>query len=146
MIPLLTDEVDVVTASPYHPAGTVRNVPTWRLVLSRIASRLYRMVFRHQRCFRVYRRSAVADLRVRRGGFIGVAEMLGRMELAGARIVEYPTTLEGRLLGYSKMRVARTAVGHLALMVRLLGLRLRGAGRAIRPATASDPPVDRQAS
>lgn len=138
MLPLLTDDVDVVTASPYHPAGTVRNVPAWRLVLSRTASRLYRMVFRHQlhtytSCFRVYRRSAVTGVRVRRGGFIGVAEMLGNMELAGASIVEYPTTLEARLLGYSKMRVVRTAIGHLTLMARLMAHRLRGAERAVRP-------------
>ena len=31
MIPLLDGGVDVVTASPYHPDGLVRNVPHWRL-------------------------------------------------------------------------------------------------------------------
>jgi hypothetical protein len=29
-------------------------------------------------CFRVYRRGAVSRLQVRQGGFLGVAEMLGR--------------------------------------------------------------------
>jgi glycosyltransferase involved in cell wall biosynthesis len=143
MIPLLTDEVDVVIASPYHPAGAVINVPPWRLLLSRVASRLYRFVFQHQlhtytSCFRVYRRSAVADIRVRRGGFVGVSEMLGQMELAGARIVEYPTTLDARLQGYSKMRLIRTVIGHLTLMARLLALRLHAGRRVVRPATASD--------
>src|SRR5262245_61572472 len=61
MIPLLVDGVDLVTASPYHPAGHVRNVPAWRLFLSRIASFLYRRKLRQQlftytSCFRVYRR------------------------------------------------------------------------------------------
>jgi hypothetical protein len=149
MIPLLTDDVDVVTASPYHPGGAVRNVPAWRLALSRAASRLYRVIFQQQlytytSCLRVYRRSAVTDIRVRRGGFIGVVELLGKMELAGARIVEYPTTLEGRLMGYSKMKVARTAIGHLTLMARLVGLRLRGGRRAARPVRASEPPGGRQ--
>jgi polysaccharide deacetylase family protein (PEP-CTERM system associated) len=144
MIPLLTPGVDVVTASPYHPAGAVRNVPGWRLLLSRIASRLYRLVFRHQlstytSCFRVYRRSAVAGLRIRRGGFIGVVEFLGRMELSGARIVEFPATLEARLLGRSKMRIPRTALGHLMLMVQLAVLRLRRV-KAVRPPLASDLP------
>jgi glycosyltransferase involved in cell wall biosynthesis len=148
MIPLLTDAVDVVTASPYHPAGTVNNVPAWRLLLSRTASRLYRVVFRHRlhtytSCFRVYRRGVMADIQVRRGGFIGVAEMLGHLEQAGARIVEYPTTLDARLMGYSKMNVARTAVGHLALMVRLAGARLLNGARAVEPTTASDRPTER---
>jgi polysaccharide deacetylase family protein (PEP-CTERM system associated) len=132
MIPLLSEKVDVVTASPYHPKGTVRNVPAWRLGLSMIASRLYRLVFRHQlytytSCFRVYRRNAVVEVQVRRGGFVGVAEMLGHLELAGARIAEHPATLDARLIGYSKMKVIRTAVGHLLLMARLAKLRFAGA-------------------
>jgi hypothetical protein len=33
----------------------------------------------------------------------------------------------------SKMKVVRTALGHLALMARLAGLRLRRPTRAVRP-------------
>ncbi len=151
MLPLLTDDVDVVTASPYHPAGRVENVPRWRLLLSRTASRLYRTVFQHQlhtytSCFRVYRRSAVVDIQVRRGGFVGVAEMLGKMEHSGASIIEYPTTLRARLLGQSKMRVIRTAVGHLTLIARFAALRVRGIPRAARPAIEANSPIDRQTS
>ncbi len=134
MIPLLTDGVDVVTASPYHPEGSVRNVPRWRLFLSKGLSRLYRVVL-HQKlhtytsCFRVYRREAALGLNVRRGGFLGVAEMLGQLDLAGRRIVEFPTTLEARMLGRSKMKVLRTIAGHLSLLIHLAGLRLRGGRR-----------------
>ena len=35
-------------------------------------------------CFRVYRRSVVADLRLDEAGFLGVAEMLGKLDLNGA--------------------------------------------------------------
>src|SRR5262249_51413580 len=61
MIPRLQPGVDLVTASPYHPEGHVRNVPGWRLKLSKAASWLYRRVLRHKlhtytSCFRVYRR------------------------------------------------------------------------------------------
>jgi hypothetical protein len=95
MIPLLADGVDMVTASPYHEQGAVRNVPEWRLALSKTLSRCYRVVL-HQRlatytsCFRVYRRSALTGLTLRHEGFLGVAEMLGRLDLRGSRIVEYP--------------------------------------------------------
>jgi hypothetical protein len=78
----------------------------------------------------------VTDVQVELGGFIGVAEMLARLEHAGASIVEYPTTLEARLMGQSKMKVVRTALGHLALMARLAGLRLRRPTRAVRPTSA----------
>ncbi len=130
MIPLLEPGVDLVTASPYHPRGSVRNVPRWRLALSRSLSWLYRRVLRQKlhtytSCFRVYRRASVASLELANGGFLGVAETLGRLDLQGRRIVEFPTTLEVRVLGHSKMKVVRTIGGHLVLLARLLRLRLR---------------------
>ena len=130
MIPLLQDGVDMVTASPYHPRGSVRNVPQWRLALSRTLSAMYRLIL-HQKlatytsCFRVYRKSSALSLGPRRSGFLGVAEMIGRLDLAGGRIVEYPTQLEARLLGRSKMKVVGTIVGHLSLWSSLAWLRLR---------------------
>jgi len=130
MIPLLTEDVDLVTASPYHPAGAVRNVPRWRLVLSKSLSSLYRLVLRQKlytytSCFRVYRREAAVNVSVERGGFFGVTEMLGRLDLQGRRIVEFPATLEGRMLGRSKMKIAPTIAGHLGLLAQFVALRLR---------------------
>jgi len=131
MIPLLTDDVDMVTASPYHPKGGVRNVPAWRLSLSKGASFLYGKVLKQKlhtytSCFRVYRRSMVKDLNVKENGFLGVAELLGRLDLRGAKIVEHPAMLEVRLFGWSKMKVARTILGHLKLLSRLLAMRISG--------------------
>ena len=142
MFPLMTAEVDLVTASPYHPSGGVRNVPRWRLALSQSASALYRVVL-HQNlatytsCFRVYRRSAALAVSVHREGFLGVAEMLGRLDLAGYRIVEYPTVLSVRVLGRSKMKVLRTMMGHMALLAQLAAVRLFGAGRPGRASVAT---------
>lgn len=131
MIPLLGEEAAMVTASPYHALGSVRNVPRWRLALSLNLSRLYRLVLHnalatYTSCFRVYRRSAVADVRLTRTGFLGVAELLARLDLGGALIVEFPTTLEVRVLGRSKLRVLRIIGGHLVLLGRLAWCRLRG--------------------
>jgi len=129
MIPLLSDGVDMVTASPYHANGTVRNVPRWRLGLSMTLSRMYRLVLHQQlatytSCFRVYRRSAMVGMRLQHDGFLGVAEMLGRLDLGGARITEYPATLEVRMLGRSKMKIVRTIAGHVGLLARLAAMRL----------------------
>ncbi|MBV9958355.1 MAG: glycosyltransferase, partial [Acidobacteria bacterium] len=135
MIPLLSEGVDMVTASPYHPQGAVRNVPSWRLSLSKASSFLYRQVLRQKlytytSCFRTYRKSAVAPLEVKEGGFLGVAEILGRLDLSGAKIVEYPATLEVRLFGWSKMKILRTIAGHLRLLSRLLAMRVTHRGSA----------------
>lgn len=146
MIPRLADGVDLVTASPYHPAGAVRNVPGWRLTLSRTLSRLYRLVLHHRlatytSCFRVYRRARVAGLPLAHTRFLGVAELLGRVDLAGGRIVEFPTTLQVRVLGTSKMKILQTIAGHLGLLATLVRLRLQGGGHlpAAGPPPATAP-------
>ncbi|CAN5178773.1 hypothetical protein BH20ACI2_BH20ACI2_03280 [soil metagenome] len=128
MLPLLTDSVDLVTASPYHRDGGVRNVPGWRLFLSRGASFLYRRVLRskldtYTSCFRVYRRSSMVGMTLRENGFLGVAEMLGNLDLNGGRIIEFPTVLNVRLFGISKMKTAKTVAGHLKLLAHLSKLR-----------------------
>ncbi len=124
MIPLLSDGVDMVTASPYHARGGVRNIPEWRLFLSKGASFLYRRVLSakldtYTSCFRIYRRSSVVDLQIREKGFLGVAELLGKLNLSGGKILEYPAVLEVRLFGFSKMKIARTIFGHLRLLSQL---------------------------
>jgi hypothetical protein len=129
MVALLTPGVDMVTASPYHAQGKVLNVPEWRLFLSRTLSKMYGMVLHHKlatytACFRVYRRSVVAEVPLSRSGFIGVAELLGRLDLNGSSIIEFPTTLEVRIIGRSKMKILKTMAGHLRLIVELIGMRL----------------------
>ncbi len=143
MLPLLTGDVDLVTASPYHREGGVRNVPEWRLFLSKGASWLYRRALRaklatYTSCFRVYRRASVVDLPIREKGFLGVAEMLGRLDLKGGKIVEYPAVLEVRLFGFSKMKTARTIFGHLKLLSKLSKSRVFGKSEAIETSLSTE--------
>lgn len=133
-IPLLTEDVCMVTASPYHRDGCVVGVPGWRLVLSRSLSRMYAQLLNHRfatytACFRAYRKSQVEHISLDDGGFLGVAEMLIRLDLQGKKLRECPATLEARLLGVSKLKTMRTILGHLRLIGRIPELRraaLRG--------------------
>ncbi len=150
MLPLLTEDVDLVTASPYHKAGSVRNVPGWRLFLSKGASFLYRRVLRskldtYTSCFRVYRRASFVDLEFQEKGFLGVAEMLGQLDLNGGKIVEHPSVLEVRLFGISKMKTVRTIFGHLKLLSRLSKkrwFRKSGAIKSSLPKDNLQPQID----
>ena len=131
MLPLLKDGVDVVTASPYHPAGQVKGVPWWRQGLPRLRELLYRVAFRHRlhtytSVFRVYRRSAVVEMEIPEDGPVGVTEILGRLEEAGARIVECPVVRESPEAAGSTWERLRGATRHLRLMARLIGWRVRG--------------------
>jgi polysaccharide deacetylase family protein (PEP-CTERM system associated) len=123
-IALLDEGVDLVTASPYHKDGGVLNIPAWRLLLSRGASALYRMVLKtklatYTACFRAYRRSAIIDLEISNERYLGITEILALLDQRGARIVECPAVLEPRLFGQSKMKVLMTIVGHVRLLARL---------------------------
>lgn len=137
MIPLLVPGVDLVTASPYHPGGGVKNVPGWRLSLSKGCAWLYRRILNtklhtYTSCFRVYRQSTVAAIPLKNGRFLGVAELVGRLDLAGKTVVEFPAVLETRLIGRSKLKTVRTVLGHLKLMLGLTLDRWRQASSADR--------------
>jgi polysaccharide deacetylase family protein (PEP-CTERM system associated) len=123
MIPLLANGADMVTASPYHPTGFVLGVPKWRLFLSEGLSRLYHILLRHKlwtytSCFRVYRRSAVRSLEISYGDFRGIVQLLAEVDFHGGTIVEFPTTLQSRIFGYSKMKTLKAIMGHIALLSR----------------------------
>jgi len=104
---------------------------------------MYRLIL-HQKlatytsCFRVYRRSAALSLHLERSGFLGVAEMVGRLDLSGGTVVEYPAQLEARLLGRSKMKILSTILGHLGLWTSLALQRLRSPRGAPAPRKSTD--------
>lgn len=133
MLPLMTDGVSLVTASPYHKDGHVRNVPSWRLFLSRGLSAIYVRLLKQNlatwtSCFRVYRRKDIIDLPLQEKGFLGTAELAASLVMNHRRIVEYPTTLEVRLFGLSKMKTVRVICQHLGLLYRIATRRMKGQG------------------
>ncbi len=70
-------------------------------------------------------RNAAAAAQIDHTGFLGVAEMLGWLDLHGSKIIEFPTTLEVRMIGRSKMKIGRTIIAHLGLLTRLALSRLQ---------------------
>lgn len=129
LLPLLTDDVDVVVGSAYHPQGTVKNVPLWERALIRTGEFCYRRVFRtklhgYGSVFRLYRKSALEEVAVREGGSVGVVEMLAQLELNGARIVEHPVVLEGQEPKSPQIHMLRAALGHVKVLARHLGRRM----------------------
>lgn len=146
MIPRLRSGVDLVVASPNRPDGAARTGPLGRRALSRVLATGYRAVLRqplhdYTCSFRVYRRSRLLALHVRRAGFTGLTEILGKLDLAGSTIVEHPVALDSRIFGRARLRAAGNLVGHLGLLAELAWLRVRG-GRQWYPMTSS--PMQRQ--
>ncbi len=129
LLELLGEDTDIVTASPYHPRGGVVGVSRFRLFLSRTLSVLYSAVLGSQlhtytAVFRAYRRAALEGV-PRSDGFLAVTQMLVYPILAGRRVRDYPTVLQRRRFGASKMRVAPVIGAHLRLLGDLLRRRTR---------------------
>jgi dolichol-phosphate mannosyltransferase len=144
LLDLLGPEVDLVTASPYHPEGGVDNVPASRLFFSRGASLLYRILVRRDvytwtALFRAYRSRVVQTVPFASSGFLAGTELLVNAIDAGYRAAEFPTVLHARVHGVSKAKIARTIRAHLSFQAQLLLRRVTGAAPAGRPAAPSTP-------
>ena len=125
MLALLTPDVDIVTASPYHVDGGVKGVPAYRIFLSKGASLLYRILLKwdlhtYTAMFRAYRREVVDHVHTTASGFLMPAELLSNAILLGYTVSEYPTVLHVRRYGQSKARVAHIIVAHVRFQLRLL--------------------------
>jgi dolichol-phosphate mannosyltransferase len=131
MLALLTPDVDLVVASPYHPQGGVEGVPRYRLLLSQGASLLYRVLLKwdvhtYTAMFRAVRREVAQRTPSEATGFLMPAEFLANALLLGYRVAEFPTVLHVRRYGQSKARVARIILAHLHFQMQLIGYRLTG--------------------
>ncbi len=139
----LTADVDVVTASPYHPQGGVMNVPQYRLVLSKGSSLLYRVlinwhVHTYTALFRAYRRQVIEKVPFESDGFLAGTELLVNSMLMGYRVAEYPAVLHSRVAGASKAKIMRTIRAHLRFQAHLLLYRLNLAPKIELPKTAEN--------
>lgn len=139
LLACLTPGVDLVTASPYHPQGAVENVPSHRLILSRGASLLYRLLVRWRfytwtALFRAYRRPVIETVPFASDGFLAGTEILVNAMAAGFTAAEFPAVLYARTLGTSKARLLRTIRAHLRFQTSLLVRRLTGRVPEGRPA------------
>ncbi len=124
LLSYLTEKVDMVTASPYHPQGGVDGVPAYRLMLSRGSSAIYRVLVGWQlhtytALFRAYRRAVVEHVSFTANGFLGGTELMVKAILLGYRVAEYPTVLYTRSYGASKAKIMRTIRAHLGFQTRV---------------------------
>lgn len=129
MLGYLQPGIDLVTASPYHPNGGIKNVPGYRLVLSKGSSFLYRLlvdwhIHTYTALFRVYRRKIIDNVPFQSSGFLAGTEILVNSLLMNYKIAEYPTILHSRVAGVSKAKIMRTIRAHLGFQWHLLRYRM----------------------
>ncbi len=121
----LEEGFDVVTVSPYHPEGGVEGVPAWRLVLSKGASLIYRLLlgtnfYTYTAMVRAGKTSFVLKSLSSRNDFTFVVESFIKSIQNNARVAEIPTVLKVRRFGTSKMNIVKTIIAHLTIIRQLL--------------------------
>lgn len=129
LLELLEPGIDIVTGSCYHPLGAVENVPTYRVLLSKAASLMYRVILRwdihtYTCMFRAYRRRVIETVAFESDGFLGVTELLANAVDAGYGVGELPCTLRARQYGQSKARVMQIIRSHLRFQWQLMRRRV----------------------
>ena len=130
LLALMSPGVDIITASPYHPRGSVVGVPAFRLILSRGSSFIYRIlvnrhVYTYTCLFRAYRSEVVKIIPFESNGFLAGTEILVKAMLKGYRVVEFPAVLYKRMYGVSKAKIAQTIVSHLKFQMWVLLYRIQ---------------------
>jgi len=125
MIDTTEQNIDIVTVSPYHPNGKVNNIPAYRLFLSKSASNIYKFllqsgIYSPGGMVRIYRKKVIENITSDKDNFLFVPEFLMKAYLHGYTIKEFPTTLNVRQYGTSKMKLLNTIVSHAKLMGRII--------------------------
>jgi dolichol-phosphate mannosyltransferase len=129
LIELLDEETDIVTASPYHPKGRVKNVPEYRLLLSKSISLIYRVITKSKihtftALFRIHKRKVIENINFKSNNFLATAEIIIYALMKGYKVKEYPTTLQVRKYGCSKMKLFLVIKSHLKFVIKLIKERI----------------------
>src|SRR3989344_4312468 len=131
LLKLMDEESAIVTASPYHPLGGVNNVPKYRLALSKAVTAIDRLltgskIYTFTALFRAQRKDVVKNIPFRSNDFLSTAEFLIFAMMKGYQVKEYPTVLNVRVFGTSKMKLLRVIKSHTAFALRVAKHRLKG--------------------
>ena len=123
-INLLADEltndetIDIAVGSPYMEGGAVKNVPFFRLFVSRVANKFvgYSMpenLSTVTSVLRAYRREVLESMDLESEGTNINLEILSKAIATRYKIKEVPAVLMGRDLGKSKLKFRSKTVSHV---------------------------------
>lgn len=116
---LINDEtIDIVVGSPYMEGGEVKNVPAFRLFISKVANKFVGFSLSEKlntvtAVLRAYRKEVLDSLELESNGTDINLEILSKASATKYRIKEVPAVLEGRKLGSSKLKFRAKTISHV---------------------------------
>lgn len=131
LIDLYKKGFHIVLGSPYKEGGKVERADFWRILLSKITNRLYRIASGlNLSCFtsifRAYSKELVSNIEIKFDGFEFQPHVVVQAHKRGFKIAEVPITLRTRKAGYSKSKILREISRHLKVILLILNVRLLG--------------------
>jgi len=128
----ISRKVDIVSAGAHHrEAKFDKIVPWWRVQISLIAQHFYNIIMltrirSYTSMFRLYRGDLIRKCDYKSNDFMAMAEILVRLQLAGAKVLDYPANSRYRRFGVSKAKILSITKAHFAFLFKLLFHRLFG--------------------
>ena len=125
MLEIIENGYDVVNASHLHPKGDIKNVIPWRILISKFANTIYRILLRKKvysftSIFKMYRLKKIKNINIELYGFVAVTELFVKCLLLDAKYYEFPCSLTTRNKGVSKLRYIETIGVHLRFIIKIL--------------------------
>jgi dolichol-phosphate mannosyltransferase len=124
MISEIDDITDIVNGSPYHPNGNILGVKPARLLISKTANRIYRLLvrrdlFTYTSIFKMYRNAVIKNINIENSGFVAVTELFVKGLEISRKTVEFPCELSIRTTGESKINILNSLVSHIKFMFKI---------------------------
>ncbi|MCK4777306.1 MAG: glycosyltransferase family 2 protein [Actinomycetia bacterium] len=110
--------LDIVIGSPYKKGGKVKNVPLFRLLLSKYGNKFLSFIMPGKLStftgiLRAYRRQVVKTLELEATDKDIHLEIISKAIALGYKIEEIPAVLEARRRGKSKFKLTSTVISHI---------------------------------
>lgn len=128
MINKIDQGYDMCIASRYLPEGGMRNVPAWRVLLSKVANKTFSVLYLTKITdltsgYRAYRSSFVKNIDLTQNDFSIQLEISVRMTKNKARTTEIPLILTNRSIGSSKFNFVKAMPRYLPVIIKLFFIR-----------------------
>jgi dolichol-phosphate mannosyltransferase len=123
------NDYDCVIGSHFTKGGKTRNVPLFRIILSKGSTFLYsialgKRIYAITSIFRLYKTKHLKELKLESCGFMICAEILFKLLQAGRTVKEVPVTLSTRKYGKTKINVRKEIVNNLIFLGKIFWWRI----------------------
>ena len=119
---------DVCIASRYIPGGGMKNIPKWRMFISKSVNRASGIIFFSRikditAGFKIFKAEKIKDIRIKRSGFESQAEIMVYLMKKHCKFKEIPFILKNREIGTSKFNFFKMGPKYVLSLLSLIKYR-----------------------